>query len=228
MGHSFPQISYICICKNECFCYPYTLLPFCNIPYPEKTEFGTGMKSYYLLNLKPFIVKILVKILIALAIIIAIPLIAALFISRDFNASGEIVIQKPRQEVFEYIRFVKNQDNFGVWQLADPEMKTTSAGMDGTPGFVYSWESKVSGNGSQEIIRIIENELVETRLDFGFGEPATGFFELKEAGENQTSVTWGVKGKTPYPWNVFGLFMDMSSDFQEGLANLKTILENQK
>jgi uncharacterized protein YndB with AHSA1/START domain len=172
--------------------------------------------------------KILVKILIALAVIIAIPLIAALFISKDFSASSEIVIYKPRQEVFEYVRFVKNQDNFGVWQLADPEMKTTSAGLDGTPGFVYRWESKVSGNGSQEIIRIVENELIETSLDFGFGEPATGFFELRDAGESKTSVIWGVKGKTPYPWNLFGLFMDMSSDFDEGLANLKTILENQE
>ncbi|HAF33020.1 MAG TPA: polyketide cyclase, partial [Sphingobacterium sp.] len=77
------------------------------------------------------IMKILKKILIVLAIIIAIPLITAIFVSKDFSAQSEITINKPKQEVFNYVKMLKNQDNFGVWQLSDPQMKKTEQGVDG-------------------------------------------------------------------------------------------------
>ncbi|HAU52000.1 MAG TPA: polyketide cyclase, partial [Sphingobacterium sp.] len=67
------------------------------------------------------IMKIIRKILIVLAVIIAIPLITAIFVSKDFSAQSEITIDKPKQEVFNYVKMLKNQDNFGVWQLSDPE-----------------------------------------------------------------------------------------------------------
>ncbi|MGJ1236263.1 MULTISPECIES: hypothetical protein [Sphingobacterium] len=73
--------------------------------------------------------KILKKILIVLAIIIAIPLITAIFVSKDFSAQSEITINKPKQEVFNYVKMLKNQDNFGVWQLSDPQMKKTEQGV---------------------------------------------------------------------------------------------------
>ena len=66
------------------------------------------------------IMKIIKKILIVLAGIIAIPLITAIFVSKDFSAQSEITINKPKQEVFNYVKMLKNQDNFGVWQLSYP------------------------------------------------------------------------------------------------------------
>lgn len=52
--------------------------------------------------------KILKIVLIAIAVIIAIPLIIALFVSKEFSITKETVINRPRQEVFDYIRYVKN------------------------------------------------------------------------------------------------------------------------
>ncbi len=56
--------------------------------------------------------KILKKIIIVLGVIIAILLLVALFVKKDYAVEKEIVINKPKTEVFEYIKYLKNQDNF--------------------------------------------------------------------------------------------------------------------
>ena len=53
--------------------------------------------------------NIFIKILIVLAVIVAIPFIMALFIKKEYHVVREITINKDRQTVFDYIRFLKNQ-----------------------------------------------------------------------------------------------------------------------
>lgn len=67
--------------------------------------------------------KALKIIIIALLVVIGIPLIIALFLPKDFNAGSEIVINRPKEEVFNYVKYVENQENYGVWQLSDPSIK---------------------------------------------------------------------------------------------------------
>jgi len=172
--------------------------------------------------------KILKRILIVIAIIIAIPLVVALFVPKEFNSERSIVIDKPKAQVFEYVRFVRNQDNFGVWQLSDPNLKYTEEGVDGTVGYKYSWDGEVTGKGSQKIVEISNPDSMVTELDFGMGEPANSFFKLEAQGPDQTKVTWGMRGKSPYPFNVFSLVFDVGKDFEQGLHNLKELLENQE
>ena len=172
--------------------------------------------------------KILKKILIVLLVIIAIPLIMALFVSNEFKGENTVKINKPVQEVYDYVKYLDNQENFGVWFQMDPNMKTTSEGIDGTSGYTFKWVSDVVGNGSQTITSLTANDSVISSLDFGFGPPAKGYFHLKELGPSQTEVTWGVIGKSPYPWNLMGLFMDMNKDFVIGTQNLKKAVEAQK
>jgi len=169
--------------------------------------------------------KILKTILIVLLVIIAIPLVAALFAPKDFKAHGTVVVDKPQQEVFDYVKQVSNQRDFGVWFKMDPNIKVSSEGTDGTEGYVLRWESEVVGNGSQTITRLVGQDSVLSKLDFGFGEPPTGYFALKPVSDAQTEVTWGIEGKSPYPWNLMSLFMDMDQDFITGVENLKRELE---
>lgn len=170
--------------------------------------------------------RILKKILIGLAAVIVLLLVIALFVPKEFKSEREIVINKPKQEVFDYLKYVKNQDNYGVWQLSDPGMKKTYTGTDGTVGFIYHWDGEKLGKGSQTITNITYGERIDTDLYFGFGdEKAHAYFITREAGADQTSVTWGIQGKTPYPWNLMSLFYDMGNDFEQGLANLKQELE---
>ena len=171
--------------------------------------------------------KTLTKIIIVLLIVIAIPFIVALFVSREFNSEGEIVIHKPKQEVFDYVKYIKNQDNFGVWQLSDPDMKKTEEGEDGTVGFKYSWESEKLGKGKQVITAIVDGESMESDLFFlDFSDDANAsYITVEEKSANETLVKWGITGKTPYPWNLMNLFHSMDKDFDQGLENLKEILE---
>lgn len=169
--------------------------------------------------------KILKRILIGLLAIVALLLIIALFVPKDFNAGSEIVINRPKSEVFEYVKYVKNQDNYGKWQLMDPDMKKTYEGEDGTVGFVYKWDSEVLDKGSQKITKIIAGKRVETELNFGFGELAKSYLTTEDSGDSKTKVRWGISGKTPYPFNLMHLFFDMNKDFEEGLDNLKNVLE---
>lgn len=177
--------------------------------------------------------KILKPLLIAIAVIIAIPLIAALFLENEFNVSREITINKSKQEVWEYSKYLKNQNDWSVWGSMDPNMKVSFTGEDGTVGFVSAWESQHDsvGKGEQEITKIEEGKRIDYELRFMEPMAATNyaFMTFDSLAIDQTKVTWGFSGKMPYPMNAITLFVDfdemLGKDFSLGLANLKTKLE---
>ena len=177
--------------------------------------------------------KILKKVLIALAVIIAIPLVIALFVKKEYAVEREININKPNTEVFEYIKYLKNQDNYSKWATMDPNMKKDSRGTDGQVGFVSTWDSEIEdvGKGEQEIVKITEGKRIDFELrfikPFEANEPA--YMTTEAVSEQETKVKWGFSGKMPYPMNIMMLFMDMEemigADLEEGLKNLKVVLE---
>ena len=176
---------------------------------------------------------ILKKILIVVVIIIAIPLIVALFVKKDYAVVKEITVNKPKLEVFDYIKHLKNQGNFSVWQMADPEMIKTYTGTDGTVGFVASWDSQKEdvGKGSQKITKIAEGERLETLITFirPFEAEDNAYMTTESIDSTHTKVTWGFSGAFSYPLNLMQLFMDMDKqvggDLQKGLENLKILME---
>ena len=54
--------------------------------------------------------KILKKILILIVAVIALALITALFVKKEYAVEREVVINKPKAEVFEYVNKNKNQN----------------------------------------------------------------------------------------------------------------------
>jgi uncharacterized protein YndB with AHSA1/START domain len=178
--------------------------------------------------------KILKNILIAIIIIIAIPLIIALFVQKEYAVVREITISKPKQEVFDYIKYLKNQDVYSKWATMDPEMEKTYRGEDGTVGFVSAWNSKKDdvGVGEQEIIKITEGERIDFELRFisPFEAVEPAYMTTTSVGENETKVQWGFSGHMDYPMNLMMLFMDfeqmIGDDLATGLSKLKTVLEN--
>lgn len=177
--------------------------------------------------------KILKKIFIVLGVIIAIPLIMALFVKKDYSVEKSVVINKPKSEVFEYIKYLKNQDNYSKWATMDPYMEKTYRGTDGTVGFVSAWESDNEdvGAGEQEIRYISEGERLDFELRFikPFESTQQAYMMTDFLTENKTQVRWGFSGKMNYPMNLMLLFMDfekmIGDDFQVGLNKLKTIVE---
>ena len=177
--------------------------------------------------------KAVKKILIAIAVIIAIPLVVALFIKKDYAVEREITIAKPKQVVFDYIKFIKNQDNYSKWNKIDPTMKKTYTGTDGNVGFISAWESqdKNVGVGEQEITKITEGERIDMKWRFKvpFEAQDDAYMTTTAIDSTTTKVTWGFSGAFPYPMNILGLFMNMDKqiggDLEVGLTNLKTELE---
>lgn len=164
--------------------------------------------------------------------IIAALLLAGLVISKDMKATKEIVINKPVGEVFNYIKQLKNQDNYSKWGSMDPNMKKEYRGTDGSVGFVSMWEgNRKVGTGEQEITGIVEGKSLSTELRFikPFKSLAQSSMRTEPAGDNSTRVTWGFESKMNYPLNVMKLFMNMEkaigNDFSTGLNNLKGLLE---
>lgn len=177
--------------------------------------------------------KILKKILIVIAGIIALLLITALFVGKEYAVEREVIINKPKAEVFAYVKMLKNQDNFSVWAQMDPDMIKEYRGTDGTVGFVSAWDSQKEdvGKGEQEIKNIVEGERLDFELRFlkPFEATDNAYMVTETAGENQTKVKWGFNGAMPYPMNLMLLGMDMEKmiggDLQAGLDNLKNSLE---
>ena len=173
--------------------------------------------------------KFLKYILFTILGIIVLLLIVALFVPKTFHAEGTAVINKPNAEVFNYVKHIKNQENFGVWFKMDPNIKATEEGTDGTVGYKYKWTSDEVGNGSQIITGIEENQRITIDLFLmDSTEPAKSYFTTETVGDNQTKVSWVVDGKTPYPFNLISLCYDMNKDFQQGVLNLKEVLEAQE
>ncbi|MBK7097870.1 MAG: SRPBCC family protein [Sphingobacteriales bacterium] len=177
--------------------------------------------------------RILKRILIVVGILIAIPLIVALFVKKEYAVEKKIIINKPKAEVFEYIKFLKNQDNFSKWATIDPNMKKSYRGTDGIEGFVSHWESdnEEVGWGEQEIKKITEGERIDFELRFikPFEATEPAFMSTELVSENQTKVKWGFSGHMNYPMNLMMLFMDfekmIGDDLQSGLTKLKSELE---
>lgn len=164
--------------------------------------------------------------------IIAALLVAGLVIPQGIQATKEIVINKPKDEVFNYIKHLRNQQNYSKWATLDPNMKNEFTGTDGQPGFVNRWSgNKKVGEGEQEITAVEEGKALYT--DLRFIKPFKSFAKAKMTTEavdaNNTKVAWGFESKMNYPMNVMKLFMNMSEmvgkDFSTGLANLKAVLE---
>jgi len=164
--------------------------------------------------------------------IIAIFILAASLMPKDYAVEREIIIDKPKAQVFAYLKPLKNQDNWSVWMAKDPNVKKTFKGTDETVGFTSRWDGNEEvGSGEQEIKKILEGERIDTELRFikPFESINDAYMITEAVGPEQTRVKWGFTGAMPIPMNVFLPFMVMEDsvgkDFSDGLKNLKKILE---
>jgi len=177
--------------------------------------------------------KIVKRILVGAAVLVAVLLIVGLFVRTEFAVEREVIINKPKDDVFNYVRYLRNHDNFSKWAAMDPQMKKDYRGTDGTVGFVSAWESKNQdvGKGEQEIKKITEGERidVEIRMRSPFQSTDPAYMTTESIGDNQTRVRSGYLGKMNYPTNLLCPLIaeKIGKDMQTGLTNLKTVLERQ-
>lgn len=167
---------------------------------------------------------------IAIVGFIVLMLIVAFFVPNDYTVSVSTTINKPKQVVFDYVKLVRNQEHYSIWVMQDPNVKMDYQGVDGTPGFKASWNSKDDnvGEGSQQITAISEDRI---DVDLHFVRPMAGEAKastlLESVSENQTKITAEFYGHSSYPMNLMNFMGEkfITDAENQNLANLKKILE---
>jgi len=172
--------------------------------------------------------NVLKKFLYAVAILFAIVLIVAAIMPKDLNIESEIVIAKPKQVVFDYVKLLDNQKYYSKWVMADPNVKVKMTGVDGTVGAISSWESELRdvGVGEQEIKSMVDGERIDYELRFKKPMEATdmAYTTFEAIDSTHTKVVNGFKSKMPYPMNL--MLPMVKKMLQEDMAlNMKNLNE---
>ena len=176
---------------------------------------------------------IIKKVVLVIGAFVGLLLLVAAFVPKTYSVEEEITVQKPKDQVFEYIKYLKNQDDYSKWAAMDPGMEKSFKGTDGTVGFISAWKSgnEHVGVGEQEIIGIKEGERIDYALRFfePFESSDESYMITEHVSDQATKVKWGFKGRMDYPMNLMLLAMDfeeaIGDDFAIGLSNLKVELE---
>jgi hypothetical protein len=111
---------------------------------------------------------ILKKSLAGVGIVIVFVLLLGLVVKDTYEIERQVEIKASKDVVFEYAKYLKNQDNYSVWATQDSNMKKEYRGVDGTVGFVSAWDSdnEEVGKGEQEITAIYDGKRIDFELRF--------------------------------------------------------------
>lgn len=179
--------------------------------------------------------SVLVKILGGLVALIAIVFALGFVLPGKSHVERSTVIAAAPEMIYPYLSDFENFNAWSPWAARDPDAKYTITGAG--VGQKMSWTSDKPevGSGSQEITALEAPHLVRTRLDFGEQGVANGAFTLSPY-EGGTKVVWSLdadmrEGVPVYMQPVatyMGFFMDgmVGPDFEKGLENLKTVVED--
>jgi hypothetical protein len=177
----------------------------------------------------------IVIVLLAFAGIIALLLIIAIFMRKKHYVNREIIINAPTQKVFDYLRLLKNQEQFNKWAKAGKDRKEETRGTDGTVGFIYSWSgNKNAGQGEKEIMSIVEGKRIETEIRFvkPMRISASVIMETESVSApnshvDQTKVNLINTGVLNFPLNIMIPMFEknFAKDMDASLLTLKNILE---
>lgn len=175
--------------------------------------------------------KLLKRAVLAILGLLALLLIVAAVLPRTFVLEREVVIDRPRDEVFSYVRLMENQKHYSVWAQLDPQVETQIQGIDGQVGAIYSWKSQNQnvGTGEQEIKAIREGEQIdyELRMKEPFASTDPLKSTLEAVSDKQTKLRSTFSGTLRYPSNLLCSIVcaKVGDDMQRTLQQLKTAIE---
>ena len=121
-------------------------------------------------------------------------------------------------------------DKWSPWTRRDPNMKTTYTGVCCEAGSKYAWESEKDsvGKGSMTFDKFSNDSVLLTLHFDGMGDSKV-YYITKAANEGM-NVTWGMIFDIGFFGRAPMLFMSldkmMGPDYEEGLSNLKKVIES--
>jgi len=135
------------------------------------------------------------RVLLGLAAVAAVLVAVAYLLPREVTVARSITIDAPPEAIFPHVNSMTATQKWSPWLERDPDVRLTFEGPEAGVGSKMSWVSDQPdvGTGTQIITASVENERVESDLDFGPMGTATAWFALAPAG-GSTEVTWGFVG----------------------------------
>jgi hypothetical protein len=171
------------------------------------------------------------KILIGIVVVIVAFLAIVALQPSNFHIERSTAISAAPADIFPHLNDLKKMNDWSPWTKLDPAAKFTYEGPASGNGAAVAWAGNNQvGEGRQTIIESRAGELVRTRLDFKkpFESSCNAELKLKPQGA-QTVVTWSMSGENNFFSKAFCLFMSqdkmIGQPFEQGLANLKTVVE---
>jgi uncharacterized protein YndB with AHSA1/START domain len=168
---------------------------------------------------------------IALVVLVGGVLVFALSRPDFFRVERSASIQAPPERIYPLISDLKGWGAWSPYEKKDPAMKRTFGSVTAGKGAVYEWHGdKNVGRGRMEITAAETPSKVVIKLDFfePFEAHNTAEFTL-DGKAGATQVTWSMYGPANFLSKLMGLFFNMDkmvgTDFEAGLANLKSITE---
>lgn len=148
----------------------------------------------------------------------------------DFHYERSAKMNAAPAAVFTHVNDLQKWDAWSPWAKMDPDAKTTFEGPQSGLNAAMSWDGKKTGQGKMTIIDSQANEQVKFKLEFykPMAGVSTATFTFKPD-NGGTLVSWGMEGKSNFIGKAMSLLMNcgkmMNTQFDSGLANLKTIVE---
>jgi len=174
---------------------------------------------------------VIITIVIILAVAIAAILILASTKPDTFSIERSAVINAPAERIFSVLNDFHQWGGWSPWENKDPDMKRTYGGPERGKGAVYGWEGdKNVGTGRMEILEANTPSKLVIKLDFfkPFEAHNTAEFTMLPQG-SATNVRWVMHGPATFMSKVMTVFVNfdkmVGKDFEQGLANLKTLTE---
>ncbi|MEX2123207.1 MAG: SRPBCC family protein [Woeseia sp.] len=171
---------------------------------------------------------------IVIALILLVVLFAYVATRPDtFRVQRMTVIDATPEKIFPLINDFRKFTSWSPYEQLDPAMKRTFSGKVSGKGAVYKWDgNRKAGEGRMEIAHTSPPFAVVIRLDFVRPFETHNIVEFAlDAEGRSTKVTWAMRGSNPYIAKLMQLFFSMDrlvgKDFERGLANLKSIVEEQ-
>ncbi|MCX7899387.1 MAG: SRPBCC family protein [Methylocystis sp.] len=152
-----------------------------------------------------------------------------------FRISRSTMINAPAHQVYVQVNDLRNWELWSPWAKLDPNATTAYEGSPLGVGQSFSWKgNKQVGVGKMTIKESLQDERIRIKLDFTKPMLASHDvqFDFKAINDDQTEVTWSMSGENEFMGKAMNLVMNMErmigGQYEQGLANLKALVEGQK
>ncbi len=173
--------------------------------------------------------KILKKIVIVIIALVAILCIVSFFLPGTMHVERSVSINAPAKVIFDQVNIIKNWENWSSWQRSDSTMQITYNGTPAGTGAEYTWTSEHMGTGKLTVTDSKENELVNTRLEFGSNGGANAGYRFEKDGDAIKVTSSFDADKTSNPLHkLMGVVMKgyVEKMFDKSLNDMKKIAES--